>query len=280
MGLQPGECPDTWNLDHPERVARVAAAYVGAGSRVILTNTFRSNPIALAAYGLDAQTSALNAAGVRASREAAGGAALVFASVGPTGAVLAAGELNPDAVRASFERQADALAAAGPDGIVIETMGDLEEALIALAAAKRTGLPVVVSMVFDSGRAHDRTMTGVTPEAAAEALTAGGADVLGMNCGVGLDNVAALCARLRSSTTIPVWVKPNAGLPVMVDGAARYSTTPDDFARTASDVLAAGASFFGGCCGTTPGHIAAVVRVLGGHPTTTSGAAEHALPSH
>ena len=262
MGLQAGECPDAWNIAHPDRVSRVATAYVDAGSHLILTNTFRSNPIALAAYGLDAQAAALNAAGVRASRDAAGNGTLVFASIGPTGEMLAAGEKTADELRGAFERQVDALAAAGPDGLVIETMGDLEEALLALAAARRTTLPVVVSMVFDSGRTHDRTMTGVTPEAAAQALTDAGADVIGLNCGIGLDNVVALCTRLRSSTSLPIWIKPNAGLPVMVDGTARYTTTPAEFALAASDVIAAGASFIGGCCGTTPDHIRAVVRVL------------------
>jgi 5-methyltetrahydrofolate--homocysteine methyltransferase len=262
MGLQPGECPDAWNTTHPDRVSRVAAAYVGAGSRVILTNTFRSNPIALAAHGLEAQADALNAAGVRASRDAAGPGTLVFASIGPSGAMLAAGEKTPGELRETFERQAEALASARPDGLVVETMGDLDEALLALSAAKRTTLPVVVSMVFDSGRAHDRTMTGVTPEEAAHALTDAGADVIGLNCGIGLDNVVALCRRLRSSTTIPVWVKPNAGLPVMVDGAARYTTMPEEFALAASEMASAGASFIGGCCGTTPDHIRAVVRIL------------------
>jgi len=263
MGLQPGDCPDSWNLAYPDRVSRVAAAYVDAGSAVILTNTFRSNPIALAAHGMERQTAALNAAGVRASRDAAGTGTLVFASIGPTGAMLAAGEKIAAELREAFDRQVEALASAGPDGLVIETMGDIEEALLALAAAKQTSLPVVVSMVFDSGRAHDRTMTGVTPEAAAQALTEAGADVVGMNCGVGLDNAVALCARLRSSTPLPLWVKPNAGLPIMVDGSARYATTPEEFARAASDAAAAGASFIGGCCGTTPAHIRAVVHVLG-----------------
>ena len=262
MGLQPGECPDAWNLAHPDRVSRVASAYVEAGSGVVLTNTFRSNPIALSSHGLEAQTAALNAEGVRASRDAAGTGTLVFASIGPTGTMLAAGERTAAELREAFERQVDALAAAGPDGLVIETMSDLEEALLALAAAKRTTLPVVVSMVFDSGRAHDRTMTGVTPETAAKALTGAGADVIGMNCGVGLDNAAALCGRLRASTTLPVWIKPNAGLPVMVDGSARYTTTPEEFARAASDIVTAGASFVGGCCGTNPDHIRAVVRTL------------------
>ncbi len=262
MGLQPGECPDAWNLAHPDRVSRVASAYVEAGSGVVLTNTFRSNPIALAAHGLEAQTAALNAAGVRASRDAAGTGTLVFASIGPTGTMLAAGERTAAELRKAFERQVDALATAGPDGLVIETMSDLEEALLALAAAKRTTLPVVVSMVFDSGRAHDRTMTGVTPETAANALTGAGADVIGMNCGVGLDNASALCGRLRASTPLPVWIKPNAGLPVMLDGSARYTTTPEEFARAASDIVTAGASFVGGCCGTNPDHIRAVVRTL------------------
>lgn len=262
MGLQPGECPDEWNLSHPDRVTRVAASYVEAGSRIILTNTFRSNPIALAAHGIDGKTDELNAAGVRASREAAGSNVLVFASIGPTGTVVAAGELEPDEVRRAFQRQADALASAGPDGLVIETMGDLEEALLALEAARKTGLPVVVSMVYDSGRAHDRTMTGVTPENAATALTQAGADVIGMNCGVGLGNAASLCARLRASTSLPLWVKPNAGLPVVVDGSVRYLTTPEEFAQASSEIHASGAAFIGGCCGTTPEHIRAAASLL------------------
>ena len=262
MGLQPGECPDAWNLVHPDRVTRVARAYVEAGSRIILTNTFRSNPIALAAHGLEGQAETLNTAGVSASREAAGSNTLVFASIGPSGTMLAAGEKTAAELRETFDQQVRALAAAGPDGFVIETMGDLEEALLALAAARQTSLPVVVSMVFDSGRERDRTMTGVTPEQAAQTLTEAGADVIGMNCGVGLDNVGELCARLRSSTPRPVWVKPNAGLPTMIDGTARYTTSPRDFAHAAAGIIAAGASFIGGCCGTTPDHIRAVATTL------------------
>lgn len=262
-GLALGEFPDAWNLTHPDRVEAVARAYVEAGSQVILTNTFGANRLRLLEAGLAEKVSEINRRGAEISRRAASGRAKVFASIGPSGKMLAAGEVTTDELRAAFEEQARALAAGGADGLVVETMSDLEEAILAVAAAKQTGLPVVACMVFDSGRDKDRTMTGVTPEQAAAGLAAAGADVIGSNCGQGIAGFVNLCRRLRAATDRPIWIKANAGLPELVDGRAVYRATPEEFASYIPALLEAGASFIGGCCGTSPEFIRAVDRTLG-----------------
>jgi 5-methyltetrahydrofolate--homocysteine methyltransferase len=251
-GLQPGDCPDQWNLSHPERVEEVARAYVEAGSQVILTNTFGANRIMLARHELAEKTQQINQAGVEISRRAAAGHARVFASMGPCGKMLFAGEVSEDEVAEAFEEQAQALAAAGADAIVIETMSDPGEARLAISATVATGLPVVACMTFDSGRDHNRTMMGTTPEEAAEVLAAAGADVVGANCGQGAEGYIAITKRLGAATDRPLWMKPNAGLPVVSNGDVHYDTTPQAFAGHAKALVEAGASFIGGCCGTTP----------------------------
>lgn len=261
-GLPIGQAPDLWNLSRPDAVVAVGSAYVAAGSRIILTNTFGGNRIRLADAGGADRVNEINRAGVLLSRQAAGDDALVFASIGPSGKLLPAGEISEEELAAVFAEQVKALAAANPDGLVVETMQDLTEALIALAAAKATGLPVVVSMSFDSGPKRDRTIMGTTPEQAATALCAAGADVVGGNCGRGIEDYADLCARLKSAAgDCAVWVKPNAGLPSVKDGKAVYDTAPEDFASHLPDVLAAGANFVGGCCGTTPDFIRALANL-------------------
>ena len=262
-GLALGEFPDAWNLTHPDRVEAVARAYVEAGSQVILTNTFGANRLRLLEADLAEKVSEINRRGAEISKRAASGRAKVFASIGPSGKMLAAGEVTTDELRAAFEEQARALAAGGADGLVVETMSDLEEAILAVAAAKQTGLPVVACMVFDSGRDKDRTMTGVTPEQAAAGLAAAGADVIGSNCGQGIAGFVNLCRRLRAATDRPIWIKANAGLPELVDGRAVYRATPEEFASYIPALLEAGASFIGGCCGTSPEFIRAVDRTLG-----------------
>jgi 5-methyltetrahydrofolate--homocysteine methyltransferase len=251
-GLQAGDCPDEWNLTHPERVEQVARAYVEAGSQVILTNTFGANRISLARYGLDGKAREINRAGVEISSRASGGRARVFASMGPCGKLLFAEEVSMEEVIQAFEEQARTLAEAGADAIVIETMSDPAEARLAVAAVAATGLPVVACMTFDSGRDHDRTMMGTTPEEAAAALTAAGADVVGANCGQGAEGYVGISRRLRAATDLPLWIKANAGLPQVSNGGLHYSETPQSFAGHAHALVEAGASFIGGCCGTTP----------------------------
>lgn len=257
-GLQFDQLPDLWNLSHPEQVEQVARSYVEAGSQVILTNTFRANRFALERRGDAAKVTEINRAGVAASRRAAGGRARVFASIGPSGKLLVMGETDEEELLAAFREQAEALAAAGADAIVVETMADLAEAKLALRAAKATGLPVVACMVFDSGARKDRTMMGVTPERAAEELAAAGADVVGANCGNGIEGYIPVCQRLAAATDVPIWIKPNAGSPELVGGKAVYNTTPEQFASHVPRLVDAGARFVGGCCGTNPVFIAAV----------------------
>jgi 5-methyltetrahydrofolate--homocysteine methyltransferase len=262
LGLLAGELPDGWNLSHPELVEDVARAYVEAGSRVILTNTFRSNRITLAGRGLADKAAEINKAGVEISRRAAGDRTYVFASMGPSGKLLVTGEVTADQLCAAFAEQAAALADAGADAIVVETMSDLAEARLAVEAARGAGLPVVACMVFDTGKNRDRTMMGNTPEQAAEELSSAGADVIGANCGQGIANYVSICRRLRAATERPVWIKPNAGLPELIEGQPIYRTSPDEFAGHIPALLEAGASFIGGCCGTTPEFIRAVKALI------------------
>lgn len=261
-GLASGEFPDLWNLAHPDRVAAVARAYVAAGSQVVLTNTFGANRIRLAETGQAGRAAEINRAGVAISRQAAAGKAKVFASIGPTGKMLMTGETTEDELTGAFTEQAAALAAGGADALVVETMADLAEATLAVAAAKRTGLPVVACMVYDSGKNKDRTMMGTTPEQAAAALADAGADVIGANCGQGIAGFLAICERLKAATDRPIWIKANAGLPEMVDGRPRYTTTPAEFAGFVPGLITRGASFVGGCCGTSPEFIRAVCAVI------------------
>jgi 5-methyltetrahydrofolate--homocysteine methyltransferase len=261
-GLPIGACPDLWNLENPDAVTAVATSYVEAGSEVILTNTFRANGISLAPFGLASQVTSINHAAAAISRRAAAGRALVFGSIGPTGEVLAVTEELRDQIYGVFHQQAIALAETGVDALLIETMSDIEEAKIALDAALTTDLPVIVSFAFDTGKNKDRTMTGVTPEQAAREVTAGGALGVGANCGVGIEASIGICRRLRAATNLPLWIKPNAGLPEVVGGQVRYNTSPEQFASHISGLLQSGAKFVGACCGSNPRFIrAAALRM-------------------
>jgi methionine synthase I (cobalamin-dependent) len=261
-GIKPGEMPDLWNLSHPDRVEEVARAYVDAGSRIVLTNTFRANRIAFAGNPEVERIAEINRAGVEISKRAAGDAARVFASIGPSGKQLLTREVTEEQLAAAFREQASAQAEAGADAIAVETMMDLTEAKLALEAARATGLPVVACMVFDSGKNKDRTMMGVGTEQAAEALTEWGADVIGANCGLGIEEYIPVCASLAGATDRPIWIKPNAGIPQLVEGEIVYETTAEEFAGRLPKLLEAGASFVGGCCGTDPTFIAALRAAL------------------
>ncbi len=274
LGAKPGACIDEWNLTKPALVRQVAESYVRAGSRVILTNTFRANCISLAPYGLQGQVEAINRAAVRISRQAAGDLAMVFASIGPSGKMLLTKEVNGKQLSDAFSQQARALASESPEALLIETMTDLAEARIAAAAALQTGLPVIVSLVFDSGKNRDRTIMGTTPEQAATALTSDGVHGIGANCGLGIRDFIPVCKRLAAATELPIWIKPNAGLPEMIGGVAQYKTTPGEFAASVRELVEAGARFLGGCCGTTPEFI----RVLAQQPVFRPKAVNPTLP--
>jgi len=255
-----GACPDACNLSHPDQVAAIASAYVEAGSRVILTNTFGANRITLGRHGLEYRVAEINREGVAISRHAAGRTVRVFASMGPSGAMLAAGEVTRRALKSAFEEQAAVLACSGADALVLETFGDLVEAEIAVRAARQTGLPVIASLAFDSGRARDRTLTGATPEQAVDTLGDTGIAAIGANCGSGAAETLPVCERLRAAVgrSLPLWIKPNAGLPEWNGTRSVYRTAPEEFAAHAAALMEAGADFIGGCCGTGPAFVRAL----------------------
>ena len=257
-GLKRGECPDSWNLNHPEQVLAVARQYVDAGSQIILTNTFGGSRLALKKFELGQKTVEINMTGVEISKKAAGDRAYVFASIGPTGMMLVTRETTEEELQQVFEEQADAQVRAGADGIIVETMIDVVEAKIAATAAKQTGLPVIVSMVYDSGENKDRTMMGDSPEQVLEELMSIGIDGIGANCGQGIEAFLPICSRLRQATDLPIWMKPNAGLPEIVDDKTVFRTTAREFVQYIPELIQAGAGFIGGCCGTDQGFVEAI----------------------
>jgi 5-methyltetrahydrofolate--homocysteine methyltransferase len=264
LGLTAGEVPEVWNVTHPDRVLAIARSYVDAGADIILTNTFGANRLKLAKRGADGQLAELNRRGVELSRQAAGSRALVFASIGSTGEFIEPlGDKTEGEIVACFTEQVKECAAAGADGIVVETMTDLTEALAVLQAARSVcSLPVAVCLTYDRGQAGFATIMGITPAAAARELARHGADIIGSNCGAGIDNMIEVTKLLRSVTGLPLWIKPNAGLPQLVNGATVFCETPEQTAAKVPQLAAAGANIIGGCCGTTPEHIRHIVRAV------------------
>ncbi len=260
-GLPPGVAPEQWNLDNPDAVRRVAQSYVDAGADIILTNSFGGSRFKLAKAGLD-DVKGVNLRAAEISRAAAGDRAFVFASVGPTGEFMAPlGTISEAEMRAAFAEQIGALVEGGADGIVIETMTALDEALAALRAAKETcDLPVVASFTFDSGPAGYATMMGVRPEQAAAEVTKAGAQLVGSNCGLGAQEMVEVVRLLKGSTDLPIWAKPNAGAPQLVDGETVFRETPEETASRVKEMIQAGARVVGGCCGTTPEHIRLIAQ--------------------
>jgi 5-methyltetrahydrofolate--homocysteine methyltransferase len=257
-GLPVGQAPEVWNLQRTDDVRAIAAAYADAGADIVLTNTFGGNRFKLEKSGLTGKLEDVNRAGVELSKEGAGDRALVFASIGPTGEFIAPlGTVTEEQMVAAFAEQAKALVAAGADGIVIETMAALNEIEAAMRAVKDiSDLPVVASMTFDKGAAGYATIMGVTPEQAAVELTAAGADIVGANCGSGIQDMVDSIAAMHAATDRPLWAKPNAGLPELVEGRTVFREAPEDMVSRLANLVEAGAHHVGGCCGTTPEHIA------------------------
>lgn len=263
-GLQAGECPDRWSLDHPREVQAIAEAYCAAGADLVETNSFGANALQLDHYGLAGRAAEISEAAARLSAgaaAAAGGERWVIASVGPTGRILMMGDVTEATLSAAFREQVAALARGGADAICIETMSDIQEALLALRAVKeQTACTAIVTFTFSRTRQGGyRTMMGVSPEAAATAMLAGGADIIGTNCGNGSEGMVEIVRAMRAvAGETPILVQANAGLPRQVNGTDVFPETPAEMAAQVPRLVAAGASAIGGCCGTTPAHIAAI----------------------
>ncbi len=262
-GLEAGQCPEEWNLLFPEKIKGVHQAYGAAGADVVETNTFGGNRIRLEHYNLGDRVAEINRKAVELAREAVGQGVFVAAAVGPLGKYLApVGEVTEEEAFAIFAEQVKALAAGGPDLILIETMADLAEIRCAIKAARSvSSLPILAQMTFTE---KGRTTFGVTPEEAGRTLAALGVEAVGVNCTLGPAEIVSIVERLAKTVTVPVSAQPNAGLPVL-DEAEKivYPVGPMEFALWGPRLVSAGARLIGGCCGTTPEHIASLRRTLG-----------------
>jgi methionine synthase I (cobalamin-dependent) len=259
-GLPPGLPPEVWNIDNPDDVEGVARSYVEAGSDVILTNSFGANRFALADTPAGQRVSEVAEAAAALARKVVSGTDVkVFGSVGPSGKIVMMEEVCREDLAAAFAEAAEALAWGGVDAIVLESFGELSELEIALEAVRLAAdVPVVASMTFASGPDGTVTVMGNKPADLARAAAAGGAFAVGANCGLGPETHAKVAALLAGATDLPIWIKPNAGMPVLRGRRTVFPMGPEQFAAHVPRLIEAGARFVGGCCGTTPEHIRAV----------------------
>jgi len=264
-GLQPGECPEEWNISRATDVFDIAKSYIEAGADMVETNSFGGNYFKLKNYGLQDRVFEINKAAAEISRNAAGSNHFVLGSVGPTGKLLMMEEVSEDELYDAFKEQSIALEAGGVDAIMIETMTDLEEARIAVKAAKdNTRCEVFCTMTFDKIIGDEfRTMMGISPTEMTESLIDAGADVIGANCGNGIKDMIGIVKEIRLvNAAIPILIHANAGLPHYHDGETTFPESPADMAFNVKEIAAAGANIIGGCCGTTPDHICKVAEVV------------------
>lgn len=259
-GLKLGECPEEWNITHPDEVFDIAKSYIEAGADMIETNSFGGTIFKFEKYNLSNKVFELNKAAAEISRKAAGDK-FVLGSVGPTGKILMMGDVTEDELYNAFKEQVQGLEAGGVDAIMIETMTDLDEARLAIQAAKEnTHCEVFCTMTFDKTVTGEfRSMMGVSPTEMVTTLIDAGADLIGANCGNGIADMIGIVEEIRKiNSEIPVLVHANAGMPIYNNGETVFPESPDEMAVLVPKIIAAGANVIGGCCGTTPGHICRV----------------------
>lgn len=264
-GLKPGAAPESFNLTNIPVLEEIAQQYLKAGADIIQTNTFGGSSLKLSMYALDSKAEEINTNAVRAVKKVVGDHACVSGSCGPTAKMLKPyGDVEPDDVYRSFEQQMNALISAGVDVICVETMIDIHEATLAVKAAKAVSsvIPVMATMTFDATPKGFYTVMGTDIEAAAQGLEDAGADVIGSNCGNGIENMVKIAQEFKRCTRLPLIIQSNAGIPQMKGTEAVYAETPAFMAEKAKELIAIGVSVIGGCCGTTPAHIKALQSMV------------------
>lgn len=265
-GLEPGGCPEEFNSSHPEVVRQMAADYFEAGSDIVETNSFGGSRYMLKKYKHGDRVEELNRLGAEHARSAAPEGSFVLGSIGPTGEFLIPdGTATEEEMYEVFTEQARGLAAGGVDAFCIETMSDMGEIGLAIRACKESaGLPVMATLTFAQGPRGYFTMMGITPAGAAEKLSEAGADVVGSNCGIAIEQMIEIIGAMREATDKPILTHINAGLPTIVKGEIIYPDTPENMASQMGSMVEAGANIIGGCCGTGPDHIRAFAAALRG----------------
>ncbi|MGE5328783.1 MAG: homocysteine S-methyltransferase family protein [Deltaproteobacteria bacterium] len=261
LGLEPGSCPESWNLYNSEKVKDIYQSYIQAGADVIQTNTFGANRAILERYNLAEKVDEINSASIKLAKEAAGNKAYVAVSIGPTGKLLEpSGDLSFEEAYDIFKEQIIAAAQSGADILNFETFTDLAEMRCAILASKEnSNLPIIASMSFE---ANGYTMMGNTAASFAISCQSLGVDMLGVNCSTGPAEMVKIIQELKKFSNLPISAKPNAGIPEFINGKSVYTETPDNFRRYVKEFVDKGASLIGGCCGTTPEHISAIREEL------------------
>ena len=264
-GLEPGGCPEEFNASHPDVVREMARRYFDAGSDLVLTNSFGGTLFMQKKYGYGERVAEFNRQAAEHARSQAPEDRFVVGSVGPTGEFLEPlGPVSESEMYEAFVEQITSLEAGGADGVVVETMTAVEEAALAVRAAREnTDLVVMATMVFDKGPRGFFTMMGITPERAVHAMEEAGAHVVGSNCGNGIDNMVDIARRMRAETDGYLLIHSNAGIPAMRNGQIVYPESPEYMAERFKELADLGVNIIGGCCGTGPEHIRALASAVG-----------------
>lgn len=260
-----GTCPEYINLSHPEIIEEIAGLYINAGSDIIETNTFGGSPLKLASYSLDDKTEEINKAAIMAAKNASKGEAYICASIGPCGKLLKPfGDTEPEEIYESFFRQIKVIVEAGADMIIVETMTDLNEAILAVEATRNisSSIPLIASMTYQNTPKGFFTIMGISIEVASKKLEDSGVDIIGSNCGNGIENLVLIAKGHKKHSKLPIMIQANAGIPELIQGIPVYPESPEFMAKRCEELIKSGVSIIGGCCGTTPAHIKAIRKVV------------------
>ncbi len=264
-GLNPGDCPERFNLGRPEILTEIAQAYVQAGAYIIQTNTFGASPLKLSDYNLDDKTEEINQKAVEIVKQVVDSKALVSGSVGPTGKMLLPyGDIEPAAMKDNYKKQISILIESGVDLLCIETMTDINEAVITVESAREisSDIPIIATMTFDVIPQGCVTIMGNRVPEVCDKLEEAGANVIGSNCGNGTKNMIPIAKEFIANSQLPVIIQSNAGIPTIMDDQIIYQETPEEFADFTKILIDLGVSIIGGCCGTTPDHIKAIRQTV------------------